>query len=64
MVQQFDYGALGKLPVPGMPIKMSETPGVIRTPSPQLGQHNEEVYGGLLGLSAEKLEQLRQEGTI
>jgi crotonobetainyl-CoA:carnitine CoA-transferase CaiB-like acyl-CoA transferase len=64
MVQQFDYGAVGKLPVPGTPIKLSETPGVIRTPSPKLSEHNEEIYRGLLGFSAEKLEQLRGEGTI
>jgi crotonobetainyl-CoA:carnitine CoA-transferase CaiB-like acyl-CoA transferase len=64
MVQQFDYGAPGKLPVPGTPIKLSETPGAIRTPSPQLGEHNEEIYVGLLGLSSEKLERLKAEGTV
>ena len=64
MVQQFDYGALGKLPIPGTPIKMSETPGTIKTPSPRVGEHNEEVYGDLLGISGEKLVQLQDEGTI
>ncbi len=64
MVQSFDYGALSKIPVPGMPVKLSLTPGSIRTASPGLGEHNQEVYGGLLGLSAERLAKLKQEGTI
>jgi crotonobetainyl-CoA:carnitine CoA-transferase CaiB-like acyl-CoA transferase len=64
MVQQIDYGALGSLPVPGTPIKMSGTPGTIRTPSPQLGQHNAEVYSGLLGIAAEEMSLLRQNGII
>jgi len=64
MVQQIDYGVLGKLPVPGTPIKMSETPGSIKTPSPTLGEHNEEIYGGLLGMNSDRLAQLKEAGTI
>jgi CoA:oxalate CoA-transferase len=64
MVQSFEYGEAGKLPVPGTPMKLSATPGKIRTPSPKLGEHNEEIYTGLLGLSQEKLAKLKQEGTI
>jgi CoA:oxalate CoA-transferase len=55
---------LGKIPVPGIPIKLSLTPGSINTPSPKLGEHNEEVYGDLLGFSSEKLFELKQEGII
>jgi len=64
MVQSFDYGESGKLPVPGTPIKMSATPGTIRTPSPRLGEHNQEIYGDRLGFSQEKLAKLKQDGTI
>jgi len=64
MVQSFDYGAIGDIPVPGMPVKLSLTPGAIRAASPGLGEHNHEVYGGLLGLSAERMTKLKQEGTI
>jgi CoA:oxalate CoA-transferase len=64
MVQRFDYGALGSVPIPGTPIKMSETPGSIRSPSPSLGEHNEEIYSGLLSITTEALAQLKNDGTI
>ena len=64
MIKFMNYPELGKIPVPGIPIKLSLTPGSINTPSPKLGEHNEEVYGGLLGFSPEKLFKLNQEGII
>jgi crotonobetainyl-CoA:carnitine CoA-transferase CaiB-like acyl-CoA transferase len=64
MIKFVDYPELGKIPVPGIPIKLSLTPGSINTPSPKLGEHNEEVYGDLLGFSSEKLFELKQEGII
>jgi crotonobetainyl-CoA:carnitine CoA-transferase CaiB-like acyl-CoA transferase len=64
MVKYFDYPGLGKIPIPGIPMKLSLTPGSIKSPSPKLGEHNEEVYCGLLGFSSEKVTSLRQEGII
>jgi crotonobetainyl-CoA:carnitine CoA-transferase CaiB-like acyl-CoA transferase len=49
---------------PGAPFRMSETPWRIRRCAPRLGQHNEEVYGGMLGLSREELVVLREQGII
>jgi formyl-CoA transferase len=44
---------------------LSETPGTIRNAgSARPGQHNNEVYGELLGRSAEELETLRAEGVL
>jgi len=64
MVQQVEYPGLGKLPIAGIPMKLSATPGSIKGPSPGLGEHNEYVYRELLGLSAEKLSGLKQKGII
>ena len=45
--------------------KMSLTQGRIRWPGPvELGAHNDEVYGGLLGKSADELAALREAGVI
>jgi crotonobetainyl-CoA:carnitine CoA-transferase CaiB-like acyl-CoA transferase len=49
---------------PGAPFHMAETPWGIRRPAPRLGQHNEEIYGGMLGLSKEGLMVLREQGAI
>ena len=64
MVKYIDYAELGKLPVPGMPIKLSLTPGSISAPAPKVGEHNEEIYCGLLGFNSEKLSKLKQVGII
>ena len=48
----------------GFPIRFSELPAEYPGPAPALGQHNEEIYRGLLGLSKEEMEQLKKEGVI
>ena len=44
--------------------RLSETPGRIQRGAPRLGEHNEEVYCSLLGLSSEELVSLRADGVI
>ena len=44
--------------------KMSDTPGAVKWPGPELGSHNEEVYGELLGKSADDLAAMKETGTI
>ena len=44
--------------------KLSRTQGTVRWPGPELGAHNDEVYRELLGLSAEELAGLRQQGVV
>jgi crotonobetainyl-CoA:carnitine CoA-transferase CaiB-like acyl-CoA transferase len=43
---------------------MSKTPASIRDDAPGLGQHTDEVLGGVLGLSATELSTLRAESVI
>ena len=59
-----DHPQVGPKQYPGIPWKMSATPGVVRWPSPTLGQHNREVYGELLGLNGLEIDQLDQAGVI
>jgi crotonobetainyl-CoA:carnitine CoA-transferase CaiB-like acyl-CoA transferase len=53
-----------KLPVFAPYPILSATPGALRTPWPQPGQHNEEIYCGILGMSREELTTLKSEGVI
>ncbi|MCH8987380.1 MAG: CoA transferase [Chloroflexi bacterium] len=59
-----DHPQVGPKQYPGIPWKMSATPGQVRWPSPTLGQHNREVYGELLGLTGTEIGQLEKSGTI
>jgi formyl-CoA transferase len=55
---------LGEIPMQNVAPRLSATPGRVRTPGPDLGRHNDEVYRGLLGLTPEDLEHLRAEGVV
>ena len=44
--------------------RMSATPGKVRSLGPCLGQHNEEIFGSLLGLNAEAIESLAAKGVV
>ena len=59
-----DHPQVGPKQYPGIPWKMSVTPGQVRWPSPTLGQHNGEVYGELLGMTGQEIGQLEQAGVI
>jgi crotonobetainyl-CoA:carnitine CoA-transferase CaiB-like acyl-CoA transferase len=59
--QQIDHPIAGRLTYPGAPFKMSETPPEIRR-APLLGEQNEEVYTGTLGLSKENMIDLKEHG--
>lgn len=55
---------LGPFPMQNVIPRLTETPGEIRWTGPDLGQHNTEVYSGLLELSQEDLGDLRERGII
>jgi formyl-CoA transferase len=55
---------LGTIKMQGVFPRLSATPGEVRWSGPTLGQHNEEIYRGLLGISAAELEDLQQSNVI
>ncbi|MDR1943821.1 MAG: CoA transferase, partial [Synergistaceae bacterium] len=64
MIVEMDHPDAGKIIVPGVPIKFSATPASIKSPAPRLGEHNEEIYGQLLGMDREELTKLKEEGVL
>ncbi|HEX6030149.1 MAG TPA: CaiB/BaiF CoA-transferase family protein [Tepidiformaceae bacterium] len=52
----------GPLLQPGIVPRLTGTPGRVGGPSPHLGEHNEEIYRGLLGMDGGELERLRTAG--
>ncbi len=64
MFVDIEHPKAGRMTLTGAHIKLTATPPSIRTPSPELGQHNAEVYGALLGLSEADVAQLRAEGVV
>lgn len=59
-----DHKEIGEVRVEGVPVHLSETDWSITDAAPCLGEHNDLVFGGLLGLGAEELDRLRREGVI
>ena len=64
MIIETEHPSAGAISIPGIPVKMSETPGSIRLLAPRLGEHTEEILTGWLGMSAEEVESLRECGVI
>jgi CoA:oxalate CoA-transferase len=58
------YGMVEDVYGMGMPIKFSRAEAGFDAPPPGLGEHNEAVYGGLLGYSAQRLEELKTQRVI
>lgn len=60
-----DHPTLGRVPMQNVFPKLSDTPGAVRLPAPdQIGQHNAEILGGLLGMSSAQLAELHKQGVI
>ena len=59
-----DHPQVGPRRYPGMPWKMSATPVRVRWASPTLGQHNNQIYGELLGMPREEIAALEAQEVI
>ncbi|MBL8674953.1 MAG: CoA transferase, partial [Rhodospirillales bacterium] len=62
--QWIDRAYVGSHPQPSAPYRFDAGPVPVRAPAATLGQHNAEILGGILGLSAAELERLERDGVI
>jgi len=58
------YGDVGDVYGMGMPIRFSGASAEFDRPAPEMGEHNEDIYGQVLGYSREKIEALRARKVI
>jgi crotonobetainyl-CoA:carnitine CoA-transferase CaiB-like acyl-CoA transferase len=61
---EVEQSGLGKLRVPGMPSRYGNSHWALRRPAPRLGEHNEEIFCGELGLPRQRLAELRLTGVV
>jgi crotonobetainyl-CoA:carnitine CoA-transferase CaiB-like acyl-CoA transferase len=54
----------GSIRMTGPPVRMSDTPGTVRTPAPLLGEHTEEILRDRLGITSEEVSRLKDAGII
>ena len=63
MIAQLEHPNVPDLRIPNSPLKLAETPAVIKRPPPLLGQHNDEILGDL-GYDSGAINKLREKGVI
>jgi crotonobetainyl-CoA:carnitine CoA-transferase CaiB-like acyl-CoA transferase len=63
-VRDFEHPAFGTVQAIGMPFQLSATPGSVRKPAPQFGQHTEEVLIEVLGYSWDDIAGLKEKEVI
>lgn len=63
MIVDVEHPKAGNMKMPGVPIKMSETQGSVRSPAPILGEHTDNILKEF-GISDEKIEQMKANKSI
>jgi crotonobetainyl-CoA:carnitine CoA-transferase CaiB-like acyl-CoA transferase len=64
MIEDVEHATLGTIRVLGIPIKLSDTPGAIRTAPPTLGEHTEAILTADLGFTPDEVVAMRGAGVI
>jgi crotonobetainyl-CoA:carnitine CoA-transferase CaiB-like acyl-CoA transferase len=64
MLEDIEHPELGPITVPTTPLRLHGLAKAATLPSPTIGQHNAEIYGAWLGLSAAELAALKEDGVI
>ena len=63
-LDDIEHDEIGPITVPTSPLRFHGADRRVTSPSPKLGQHNEEIYGGWLGLSSADIAGLKADGVI
>ena len=64
MILEVEHPTAGATRIPGIPIKLSRTPGEIRLPAPVLGAETEKILTRCLNLTPEQIAALREKQVI
>jgi len=64
MILEVEHPVAGTTRVPGIPIKLSRTPGEIRMAAPVLGADTEKLLNQYLGLTSDQVAELREKQVI
>jgi crotonobetainyl-CoA:carnitine CoA-transferase CaiB-like acyl-CoA transferase len=64
MIARVEHATIGQLQTLGVPVKLSDTPGAVRTAPPTLGQHTAAVLVEDLGFTADQVAALRKQQVI
>jgi crotonobetainyl-CoA:carnitine CoA-transferase CaiB-like acyl-CoA transferase len=62
--EDIDHAVVGPQPLPTVPFRFASVDRWLRAPAPLLGEHNEAILGGLLGLTRAELDELVADGII
>ena len=64
MITKVMHNITGTVEIPGIPIKLSETPGSVDAPAPNLGEHTAEVLTNVLNMTENEVAQLKRDNVI
>ena len=64
MIERVEHPTIGALDVLGLPVKLSETPGRVRTPPPRLGEHTRRVLREDVMLEDRRIDEMVEAGVV